>query len=117
MNPTVADLFCGAGGLSLGLREAGFKPRRAIDCWTPAVDTYRANLGDHVSSESIDDTTVFPDTDVIAGALPELSLAMMDGTIIVSVGPERLTIQRQPGGMSEDADEIPDDTGDVLPGV
>lgn len=68
--PTVTDLFCGAGGLSLGLREAGFEPVRAVDCWAPAVDTYRANLGDHVSSESIDDSTVFPDTDVIAGGPP-----------------------------------------------
>ena len=67
---TVTDLFCGSGGLSLGLREAGFEPVRAVDCWAPAVDTYRANLGDHVSSESIDDTTDFPDTDVIAGGPP-----------------------------------------------
>jgi len=67
---TVADLFCGSGGLSLGLREAGFEPVLAVDCWTPAVDTYRANLGDHVSSESIDDSTAFPDTDVIAGGPP-----------------------------------------------
>lgn len=67
---TITDLFCGAGGLSLGLREAGFEPVRAVDCWAPAVDTYRANLGDHVSSESIDDSTVFPYTDVIAGGPP-----------------------------------------------
>lgn len=67
---TVTDLFCGAGGLSLGLREAGFEPIRAVDCWAPAVETYRANLGDHVSSESIDDSTLFEDSDVIAGGPP-----------------------------------------------
>lgn len=67
---TVTDLFCGAGGLSLGLCQAGFETVRAIDYWAPAVDTYRTNLGDHVSSECIDDTTVFPDADVIAGGPP-----------------------------------------------
>jgi DNA (cytosine-5)-methyltransferase 1 len=67
---TVIDLFCGAGGLSLGLREAGFSPTHAVDCWAPAVETYRKNLGDHVSSESIDDSTAFPDADVIAGGPP-----------------------------------------------
>jgi hypothetical protein len=49
--------------------------------------------------------------------LPELSLAMRDGTIVVSVGTEKLVIQRQPGGLAEDGDEVPDDAGDVLPGV
>ncbi len=49
-------------------------------------------------------------------ALPELSLAMKDGTIIVSVGGEQLVIQRQPGGLAQDGDEMPEDAGDVLPG-
>jgi len=70
INPTVTDLFCGAGGLSLGLREAGFNPVRAIDCWGPAVNTYQANLGDHVSLCSIDQTTTFPYSDLIAGGPP-----------------------------------------------
>lgn len=48
--------------------------------------------------------------------LPELSLAMKDGAIVVSVGSEELVIQRQSGVLAEDDDEIPDDAGDVLPG-
>lgn len=38
------DLFCGAGGLSFGLRAAGFRTRLACDSWLPAVETYRLNF-------------------------------------------------------------------------
>ena len=38
------DLFCGAGGLSLGFRVCGFAVR-GIDACRDAVKTYRANLG------------------------------------------------------------------------
>jgi len=39
------DLFCGAGGLSLGLKEAGIEVVEAYDNWLPAITTYCANLG------------------------------------------------------------------------
>src|SRR4051794_29571746 len=45
--PTCVGLFCGAGGLSLGLRRAGFAVRAAIDSDPAAVATYARNLGDH----------------------------------------------------------------------
>lgn len=41
--PIVIDLFCGAGGLSEGLAQAGFAPRVAIDCDSNALKTYAAN--------------------------------------------------------------------------
>jgi len=41
--PTAIDLFCGAGGLSKGLSDAGFDVRWGIDHYGPAVQTYRAN--------------------------------------------------------------------------
>ncbi len=41
--PTVVDLFSGAGGLSCGLRQAGYDIRWAIDINTNAVATYRLN--------------------------------------------------------------------------
>jgi len=53
------DLFCGAGGLSRGLNEAGIRIVAAADNDPVAVDTYRRNLGDHV----------------ICGAIEELSAA------------------------------------------
>lgn len=66
----VCDLFCGAGGLSLGLQSAGFEVAAAMDSWQPAVETYRANFTDHICSGSITDDTTLPGCDVIAGGPP-----------------------------------------------
>ncbi|MER8605864.1 DNA cytosine methyltransferase [Mesorhizobium sp. M1233] len=41
--PVVVDLFCGAGGLSEGLRQAGFTPRVGVDFDKYAAATYRHN--------------------------------------------------------------------------
>ncbi len=41
--PVVIDLFCGAGGLSEGLRQAGFTPRVGVDFDKHAASTYRHN--------------------------------------------------------------------------
>ena len=45
---SVVDLFCGAGGLSLGLRHAGFNVVHSVDHFDAAVSTYRHNLGSHI---------------------------------------------------------------------
>ena len=42
--PTSIDLFCGAGGLSLGLKRAGFRPALAVDNWFPAQETFSYNF-------------------------------------------------------------------------
>ena len=68
--PTVVDLFCGAGGLSLGLAEAGFATVSSIDKFPAAVRTYRSMLGDHVRTEVITEATTSPPCDVIAGGPP-----------------------------------------------
>tara|TARA_Y100001936_G_C15991583_1_gene622653 strand:- start:12 stop:1217 length:1206 start_codon:yes stop_codon:yes gene_type:complete len=51
----VVDLFCGAGGLSLGFLQTGrFKIVGAMDNWEPAIDTFRYNHPHSlVSPESI----------------------------------------------------------------
>ena len=41
------DLFCGAGGMSLGLKQAGFNIVAAIDNWDAARDCYTENFPDH----------------------------------------------------------------------
>jgi DNA (cytosine-5)-methyltransferase 1 len=41
--PSVVDLFCGAGGLSEGLRQAGFVPKVGVDFDKHAAATYRKN--------------------------------------------------------------------------
>jgi site-specific DNA-cytosine methylase len=45
--PTVVDLFCGAGGLSLGFVQAGYEVVLAVDNNNVALKTYAANLGTH----------------------------------------------------------------------
>jgi DNA (cytosine-5)-methyltransferase 1 len=42
-NPIFMDFFCGAGGLSLGMRKAGFQPVLALDADATATRTYRHN--------------------------------------------------------------------------
>jgi DNA (cytosine-5)-methyltransferase 1 len=61
--PTVIDLFCGAGGLSCGFRQAGFTIIAGLDNWEDALVTYRRNFSDaktintdieNVTSQEID---------------------------------------------------------------
>ena len=80
MTLRVVDLFCGAGGMSLGLKAAGLQPVYAAD-WNPhACATYRRNLGPHV--ELLDLASADPDqlahkiaeqcgdVDIVAGGPP-----------------------------------------------
>ena len=67
---SAVDLFCGAGGLSLGLQEAGFEIRLSVDHDEAAVETYTRNLGKHVRRAEIAEDIVIPKADVIAGGPP-----------------------------------------------
>jgi DNA (cytosine-5)-methyltransferase 1 len=49
-NLTLIDLFCGAGGLSEGLRQAGFSPLVGVDSDLRALATYTAN---HTNSKPL----------------------------------------------------------------
>ena len=42
--PTAIDLFCGVGGLSLGLRQARFRVAAALDVSPLATESYRMNF-------------------------------------------------------------------------
>jgi DNA (cytosine-5)-methyltransferase 1 len=41
--PTVAELFCGCGGTSLGFERAGFDVLVGVDIHMPSVETFRRN--------------------------------------------------------------------------
>ena len=57
--PRAIDLFCGCGGLTLGLEQAGFKVIGAIDDDPLAVSTYRRNhKAVHVWESDIADLSV-----------------------------------------------------------
>lgn len=42
-NFVVLDLFCGCGGMSKGLHDAGFEILAGIDIWDKAIDNYKKN--------------------------------------------------------------------------
>jgi DNA (cytosine-5)-methyltransferase 1 len=66
--PTAIDLFCGAGGLTLGLRQAGFQVLGAVELDKLAADTFRLNFPDvHLWEMDIRTLTV-------AGVLRDLTL-------------------------------------------
>lgn len=68
--PQLVDLFCGAGGMTLGFLRAGFEVTLAYDSWDRAVESYQRNLGDHVRRVSIDDKLELPASTVIVGGPP-----------------------------------------------
>lgn len=67
---TVVDLFCGAGGLSLGLQRAGFDLVYAMDHDASAVETYRRNFGNHIKHGEITTDLEVPDSTLIVGGPP-----------------------------------------------
>lgn len=71
------DLFCGAGGLSVGLEQEGFRPVVAVDKDRSATLTYRFNrpwLTDasiiHDDIRDLVDQDIFPHVPVIVGGPP-----------------------------------------------
>lgn len=67
---TIIDLFCGAGGMSLGFVQAGFSPILAIDHDQPSIDTHRANFPGDSLCVDIRDVSDFPAADVVIGGPP-----------------------------------------------
>lgn len=68
----IISLFSGAGGLDLGLIQAGNTVIWANDIDKDAVATYRENIGDHIVCDDIKniDITTLPDADVVVGGFP-----------------------------------------------
>ncbi|WP_156948075.1 DNA cytosine methyltransferase [Mesorhizobium sp. C420B] len=64
------DLFCGAGGATLGFVQAGFRPVFAVEVDRHASATYRRNFGDHLHEGDIRLVHEFPRADVVIGGPP-----------------------------------------------
>lgn len=69
---TITSLFSGAGGLDLGLIQAGNTVIWANDFDKDAVATYRANLGNHIVLGDIKEIPLedIPCADVVTGGFP-----------------------------------------------
>lgn len=73
MTATVTDLFCGAGGSSLGAEAAGMHLTMAANHWDTAIDVHQANFpdaGHDCADISQVDPRRYPRTDVLL-ASPE----------------------------------------------
>jgi DNA (cytosine-5)-methyltransferase 1 len=79
--PRTLDLFCGIGGLSLGLKNAGLSTVGGIDNWEDAAKTFMHNLRplkclvSDIRETAVDDIEEFfsvskDDIDIIAGGPP-----------------------------------------------
>ena len=68
--PTVADLFCGAGGLSAGLRAAGCCIVYAADSDPAAIRSYRLNFPHTAALESLHWDSALPHADIVVGGPP-----------------------------------------------
>ncbi len=68
----VVSLFSGAGGLDLGFALAGHKVVWANDLYADAVETYRANIGEHIVCRDIAEiaSADIPDCDIVIGGFP-----------------------------------------------
>lgn len=68
MSITFTDIFCGAGGSSIGLAAAGFELKLAANHWDRAIETHSANFRDaeHLCADvSNYDMRRLPSTDVL----------------------------------------------------
>ena len=67
---TYLDLFCGAGGLSLGFQQSGFRCVGAHDNDEAATETYQLNFQNHIHQEEITESTDLVFAHVIIGGPP-----------------------------------------------
>lgn len=73
MSATATDMFCGAGGSSIGAEKAGVELRLGLNHWTQAIETHAANFqnADHDCTDvSACDPRRYPKTDILL-ASPE----------------------------------------------
>lgn len=97
--PTATDLFCGAGGSSLGVELAGARLVMASNHWKRAIETHSTNFP-NASHDCADISQVdprrYPRTDILV-ASPECTTHSMAG----GKRPERTLFDDSPPGIDE----------------
>lgn len=100
MAPTAVDLFCGAGGLGLGLHRAGFEIAAAVDDFATACRTYERNV---------------PDASVRVGDVRDLEGRDLPEADVVVAGPPREPFRGRNADRREDPQErLHEDPGGSL---
>ena len=124
-SPAVIDLFCGAGGMGLGFRNAGFRIAGAYDSWTPAIAACQRNMR-HGKILDLADPAAAAEAilaanpkgaDVVCGGPPcqdfsiagkrvEGARANLTGSfakLVIALDPGRFVMENVPRAMSSDA--------------
>jgi len=68
--PTAIDLFAGCGGMSLGLKKAGFQNLLAVEWDASCCETFRANISPRILQCAIQEVESFPACDLLVGGPP-----------------------------------------------
>ncbi|KQS75176.1 hypothetical protein ASG25_20670 [Rhizobium sp. Leaf384] len=116
------ELFCGAGGLSIGLKQAGIEVVHAVDAWIAAVKIYSENVGAASIADLNDIKKIAPflfdlRPDLIAGGPPcqdyssagkrlegeRADLTTAYGMLISIVRPKWLLMENVPGVLNSRA--------------
>ena len=130
---TVADLFAGAGGLSLGFERAGFRTLWAADRSPAAVETFRRNLKGKAECVETESDTHCPRPTVIIGGPPcqgfssagmrrmgdeRNSLVSTFAQVVARVKPEAFVFENVEGFLTSDdgRSSLPGDADEETPG-
>lgn len=125
---TAVDLFAGSGGLSLGLRRAGFRIAAAVEIDAAAADTYATNhpgvklIRGDIRQVKGDDLVPSGSVDLVAGcapcqgfcsltrklrrADPRNDLILEMGRLIAELKPRAVLMENVPGLLSTGADHF-----------
>ncbi|MHC4574090.1 MAG: DNA cytosine methyltransferase [Planctomycetota bacterium] len=67
---TVIDLFAGCGGMSVGLRKAGFQNLIAVEWDASCCETFKANINPRILQCAVQEVDSFPPCDLLVGGPP-----------------------------------------------
>ncbi len=68
--PTVIDLFAGCGGMSVGLKKAGFENLLAVEWDASCCETFKVNISPRILQCAIQEVESFPSCDLLVGGPP-----------------------------------------------